>query len=216
MKLINVILPPERKDFNENGIKFSVPNCATVTLLITDNNKKILFDSGAFGYADKLVQNLNKLSLTPDDIDYVILSHAHFDHNANLYLFNKAQLIYDKWLINLKDGRTQKFGKEFDNIPQANIQGIQIIKTPGHTEDSISIISQYQGKKYAVVGDALKISILKKGIIDKSYSNPTLYRDNMNKICNMADVVISGEDGLIVGDKLLEVKKLLREVQIEK
>jgi len=216
MKLIDIILPPERKDFNENGIKFSLPNCSTVALLITDDNKKVLFDSGAFGYADKLVQNLKKLSLTPDDINYVILSHAHFDHNANLYLFKKAQLIYHKWLVGLKDGKTQKFSEEFDEIPQVNIQGIKIIKTPGHTEDSISIISKYQGKKYAVVGDALKISILKNGIIDKSYSDPILYRDNINRICDIADVIISGEDGIITGKNLLEVKNLLRNLQVEK
>ncbi|MEH6404941.1 MAG: N-acyl homoserine lactonase family protein [Sneathiella sp.] len=43
-----------------------------------------------------LISQLAKLNLTPEDIDYVGLSHGHFDHTGNVNLFRDAQLIIQK------------------------------------------------------------------------------------------------------------------------
>ncbi len=98
--------------------------------------------------------------MRPEDIDYVILSHAHFDHNANVYLFKNAKLVQDKWLVDIATGKTKKFEKEHNEIPQIDVNGLQIIRTPGHTEDSISVLTEYRNKKYAIVGDAVKTSLI--------------------------------------------------------
>ena len=212
MKSIDIILPPDRKDTPEGDIKLSYPNCATATLLQTEDGKRILFDTGAFGYADKLVKGLKTRNLRPEDINYVILSHAHFDHNANAYLFKNAQLIQDKWLIDIATGKTRKFGKEYHETPHIGVNGLKIIHTPGHTEDSISVLAECHGNTYAIVGDAIKASLIKKGNIPGSYSNPEQYLENMKMLFSIADIIITGEDGIIEGTHFKDIKELLRTV----
>ncbi len=68
-------------------------------LLLEWNNKKILFETGIgaffepkladrFGVQDSqshiLIENLNKMNLDAGDIDFVVLSHLHFDHAGGL------------------------------------------------------------------------------------------------------------------------------------
>lgn len=43
-----------------------------------------------------LVTQLEKLELTPNDINFVGISHGHFDHTGNVNLFQRAQLIIQK------------------------------------------------------------------------------------------------------------------------
>ncbi len=90
-------------------------------LLIEHDNKKILCETGIgaffepkmaerFGVQDPthhhLVTNLNKVGVSPDDIDMVVLSHLHFDHAGGLLptyeeiqnghdglIFSKAQFV---------------------------------------------------------------------------------------------------------------------------
>lgn len=69
------------------------------TLLIEFENQKILFEAGIgaffepklaerFGVQEpqthKLVENLKKLSIHPDQITHVVLSHLHFDHAGGI------------------------------------------------------------------------------------------------------------------------------------
>ncbi len=97
-------------------------------LLIEWNDLKILCETGIgsffepkladrFGVQDqgshKLLENLKKLGVEPEDIDYVILSHLHFDHAGGLLptfeemekgrnelVFNKAKFVVGEnaWL----------------------------------------------------------------------------------------------------------------------
>ncbi len=214
MKSISIVLPAERADKFDNGIKYSFPNCATATLLVCDDGKKLLFDTGAFGYEEALIKGLQGKRATPQEIDYVILSHAHFDHNANVHLFRNAQLIQHMWLVSLSNGKTVKFGKNFSAIPFAE-PGLRFANTVGHTEDSISLFCQCEGRRYAIVGDAVKASLIKKGVISSEYSSPQMYLNNMKMICDSADVVITGEDGVIEGDFLADLKARLKYVRIE-
>ena len=48
-------------------------------------DKRILFDTGSTG--KPLLHNLNLLKIEPDDIDYIILSHRHYDHTGGLKEF---------------------------------------------------------------------------------------------------------------------------------
>ncbi|MBF0547950.1 MAG: MBL fold metallo-hydrolase [Candidatus Riflebacteria bacterium] len=82
-------------------------------LLITDDGKKILFEAGIgdffeekyrerYGVEEKenlVVQNLEKMDCSHDKIDYVILSHLHFDHAGGLLKRNsngQFELLFPK------------------------------------------------------------------------------------------------------------------------
>jgi 7,8-dihydropterin-6-yl-methyl-4-(beta-D-ribofuranosyl)aminobenzene 5'-phosphate synthase len=52
-------------------------------------NQRILFDTGMCGKI--LLYNMNKLNLHPNDINKIVLSHAHIDHTGGLLEFLKCR-----------------------------------------------------------------------------------------------------------------------------
>ena len=52
-------------------------------LVITQNNKKILFDCGLYQGKGLETDSLNRdLGFNPKEIDHILLSHAHIDHSG--------------------------------------------------------------------------------------------------------------------------------------
>src|SRR5512139_4133126 len=107
---------------------------SSVTLVIS-GSKRIIIDTGMVGEAELLIEALALNELTPDDIDVVINTHFHPDHNGNNGLFNNA---------------------EFLTLKEADVIAKNVIamETPGHTIDSISVRIGAEGV-LIVAGDAL-------------------------------------------------------------
>ena len=51
-----------------------------------------LFDVGHYGDRHLLQAALSAAGLTPGEIEFVVLSHLHFDHSLNLPLFPRAEI----------------------------------------------------------------------------------------------------------------------------
>ena len=49
--------------------------------------KNIIFEAGGPWESESIIENLRKLSLTPQEIDLVVCSHGHSDHVGCLSLF---------------------------------------------------------------------------------------------------------------------------------
>jgi len=58
---------------------------------ITLDNQEILFDVGWKGR--KLMHNINRLGINPDDISKLVFSHGHVDHTGGLPAFLKARTV---------------------------------------------------------------------------------------------------------------------------
>lgn len=58
-----------------------------LSIYIEYNDKKILLDAGASGL---FVENATKLNIPLDEIDYAVLSHAHYDHANGMRQFFKV------------------------------------------------------------------------------------------------------------------------------
>jgi glyoxylase-like metal-dependent hydrolase (beta-lactamase superfamily II) len=100
--------------------------CASSTCtLIIDGKTKVIVDPGMD--KKKLLSALKKESLTPKDIDYVILSHTHPDHMLLTAIFDNALI--------LDDGATYSFDAKISehngNVPGTDIK---IMPTPGHDQ----------------------------------------------------------------------------------
>lgn len=63
-----------------------IPGEWGLCLFIEHNGKKILLDTGA---SDLFLNNAERLGISPEDADYAVLSHAHFDHSDGLEAFFK-------------------------------------------------------------------------------------------------------------------------------
>lgn len=58
--------------------------------IVESNNKRLLIDAGNPHKAEKIVEKLKRLGISPPDIDYLILTHAHPDHAGNAAYFQKT------------------------------------------------------------------------------------------------------------------------------
>ena len=63
---------------------------------IETEHKNILFDTGANGTI--LISNMQKLKVSPDEIDTVFISHAHWDHTGGLKDFLAENNNVDLWI----------------------------------------------------------------------------------------------------------------------
>ena len=119
----------------------------STTCLITTKNKKIITDPG--GNRKKLFEALKSQGLTTDDINYVFLSHCHPDHILLAGIFEKAKfitfdtnLMYDGDLI-----------LEFDKYALG--EDIEIMETPGHVLEHLSLLVKTPRGKIAIAGDVI-------------------------------------------------------------
>jgi 7,8-dihydropterin-6-yl-methyl-4-(beta-D-ribofuranosyl)aminobenzene 5'-phosphate synthase len=80
------------------------------SLLIETGTKKILFDTGQTGL---FLQNASALDINIKDIDYVVLSHGHYDHTGGLYAFlklnKKAKIICKRQVFEPKYNAVNEF-----------------------------------------------------------------------------------------------------------
>ncbi len=176
--------------FREGRLKIS----ASSSLIVSDQN--ILVDTGYFTDKDKIISGLAEANLQPQDIDIVVLTHLHLDHLANTYLFDQAK-IYCKLRQNypgqyhlpqqgeiireeLKDGL--KLAKD-----------VEIILTPGHTEDHISVVVQTELGQVVIAGDAMPtenlLNLDKKPELCSSLSD---FDKSRQKIIARADYIVPG------------------------
>ncbi|NQV13412.1 MAG: MBL fold metallo-hydrolase [Parcubacteria group bacterium] len=61
-----------------------------LSLLLEDNDKKILFDVGP---TDIFLKNAQKLDISLDDVDAIVLSHGHWDHGDGLEFLSGKELV---------------------------------------------------------------------------------------------------------------------------
>lgn len=90
--------------------------------LLKLKNKNILIDTSSKDNRQELLTDLKQLRVEPEEIDIVLLTHKHYDHTGNLNLFSKAK-IYSA-----------------ENINEFPIKDVKVIKTSGHTRDSLSFL----------------------------------------------------------------------------
>ncbi len=120
---------------------------SSTTCLVTTEKKKIITDPGC--HREKLLAALNKEGLSTADIDYVFLSHQHPDHILLAGIFENAKFItFDTNLMYNNDILT-----EFDKHELG--KDIEIIETPGHVLEHISLIVNTLEGKIAIVGDVI-------------------------------------------------------------
>ncbi|MBP1888647.1 7,8-dihydropterin-6-yl-methyl-4-(beta-D-ribofuranosyl)aminobenzene 5'-phosphate synthase [Clostridium moniliforme] len=115
MKITTVIENNKKENSNlknEHGLCY----------FIEEGDLKILFDTGQ---TKKALSNFNKLNLPLEKIDYIILSHAHYDHAGGFKYFinsieNKPMVIIGANFFNrsnkyhLKNGYEKYIGINFD------------------------------------------------------------------------------------------------------
>lgn len=169
--------------------------------LVVSGDKKIITDPGC--NRKKLLDALKKENLSTGEIDYVFLSHCHPDHVLLAGIFEKAKFItFDSNLVYDKDLLI-----EFDK----NILGkdVEIIETPGHVLEHLSLLVNTPEGKVAVAGDVIwwldgeeqVFNINQKDHSQAKGMNMESLIESRKKLLSMADYIIPGHG------KMFKVKK---------
>lgn len=172
-------------------------SCSTVVLIkdkINGKDVNIVVDPGTLPSQNVLVNELSKHGLKINDINIVFITHSHMDHYRNIGMFaNAKSLSFDGWY----DG---DLWKECDGNISENIE---LIKTPGHSDDSMTLLvkTEIDGRSavVAVCGDVFWQEGLPE--IDKFANNPGKLKKSRKKILYLADYIIPGHNGMFKVNK---------------
>lgn len=156
-------------------------DAALKSLLISTPQENILVDTGVGQLPEKYRQSftvkrkpgetlqaeLSKHGLKPEDIDFVINTHLHFDHCGNNALFKNAQFIVqsDEYRYAFEPDRFQqaaymrelfdvKVDYQLINGKRKITDEVYIVPTPGHSIGHQSVVVKADGKNYVYCGDA--------------------------------------------------------------
>jgi glyoxylase-like metal-dependent hydrolase (beta-lactamase superfamily II) len=148
---------------------------STVTLIVS-GSRKILVDTGLAGEEKIILDGLLRLGLRPEKIDLVINTHMHPDHCGNNHLFTEAENL------------------SCENYVGYVSPAVRILKTPGHTTDSISVLS-FSERRIVMAGDALPtMNNYLKWVPPRIHVDYEKAMSSLSIIVRMADIVVPGHD----------------------
>ncbi|QGY47025.1 MBL fold metallo-hydrolase [Maribellus comscasis] len=159
-----------------NGVTFDLQgalwNDANSYVLKTDEGL-IMFDCGCGDTMEQIFNNIEYWDLSPDDIKYCILTHAHYDHAGGGHILKEkgvkfiaiketaesvqsgdercAGYLYHKKFNPFVVDRVVADGEVIDVLGMR----IKVGHYPGHTMGCTAYSFDYEGKKITVSGDII-------------------------------------------------------------
>ena len=150
----------------------------------------------------------------PEDIDYVILTHLHWDHAANMHLFPRAPLFCQRLEYEgLGDAENAKKGYDLEYIASFHYEfvdgdkqlfdGISVMLTPGHTPGMQSVIVDTAEGKVVLTGDI--VTLRESLAYTPPRFNALLYKDtaaadaqkSLDRILSVSGKIFPGHDPVV-------------------
>jgi hydroxyacylglutathione hydrolase len=198
------------------------PTANNANTYFINGSKKILIDPGHYHLFGNVKDHLSKLSVTPQDIDLILLTHAHPDHveavrsffnSRALIALHKAELEFVKSLaphygtaMGVADFEPQILLREGElqvgDIP------FQIIHTPGHSPGSICIY--WPQEKTLITGDVIFYQGI--GRTDLSGGNGDALKESIKSLSGLEVEHLLPGHGEVVSGRAL-VKRNFAEVE---
>lgn len=197
------------------GIKYQA---ALKPLLIVTDSERILLDTGIAPLPPSLArivrfrkdvtifEELNRLSLSPQDIDVVINTHLHMDHCGNNSAFSRARFIVQARELEyarnpdrfMRGGYVSSFfTQDFDTVDGETevTSGVRLIETPGHTPGHQSVIINAGGRQFIYTGDAAPLleNIERRDITGIIYS-PVQELQSIDRLRSLGGEYIASHD----------------------
>lgn len=173
----------------DNGVELA----SSSTTLLQETGLNIIVDPGM----DKplLLEKLKNENISPENINYVVLTHTHLDHCLLAGIFENAKVLDNDSIYSPKGEIVPHDGK----IPGTEIK---IIKTPGHDQfHCAAVVNTEKFGRVAVVGDVFwwrtgetqetdpEILIQRN---DPYVKNEAQLTESRKKVLEVADYIIPG------------------------
>lgn len=192
------------------GFLWNNPTANNCNTYLIDGEKRILVDPGHYHLFGHVQEGLSGLSLSPQDIDIVIITHGHPDHMEGIRVFagtstmiavHKAEMDFIKGVgphygdaLGISGFEPDILLREGDlKIGDINFQ---VIQTPGHSPGSICLY--WPLKKVLLAGDV----IFNQGIgrTDLPGGNGQELKESIKRISRLdLDYVLTGHGDIVSG-----------------
>lgn len=206
------------------GMGTSIP-IGVYIWLVAGASKYVLIDTGcsadflsSIGFPAKQIstqeKELEKVGLTVDDIEMVILTHLHVDHARDAEKFKNAKFVVQKselefaahphpiqagWFVELPKDRLQVVDGD-----QEILEGIRVLHTPGHTPGGQSVLIEADHGPICICGlcsilenihppeqmRQMGVPVITPGI----HTNPMQAYDSLIKISGLSDRIVALHD----------------------
>jgi glyoxylase-like metal-dependent hydrolase (beta-lactamase superfamily II) len=137
------------------GFLNPLTNIGDSNIFLVDGGEELaLIDAGAGLNCKKLIRNIKYLGKDVKKIKKVIITHNHIDHVGGVKILKKKLKIkvYSGFGSYYKNIKISKIVKENDRIKVGDIT-LKVLSIPGHTPDSIALITKINNKKLVFTGD---------------------------------------------------------------
>jgi glyoxylase-like metal-dependent hydrolase (beta-lactamase superfamily II) len=121
-------------DLNVLCSGYAAERVASTVVLIRDEGAVIVVDPGMVASRAKILDPMERLGVSPDEVTDVVFSHHHPDHTLNAALFPRARF-HDFWAIYTGDEWTDRPADGFQLSPS-----VRLMATPGHTAQDITTL----------------------------------------------------------------------------
>lgn len=163
MELLMGVDPAKCRSFADANLGF-LPVASTVLI---KGEKNILVDPGShhIGFYGLLGKALRDNGIDFTDIDILVVTHWHHDHFSNASMFPGAELIVgageldwggDIYGVTEVKAKTEKMrGITIVTDVHQIYKGVTVVRTPGHSPGSISVIVDHGNDRIAITGDTV-------------------------------------------------------------
>lgn len=158
--------------------------CPTITL-VKDKDFTIIVDPGVLENQKILIDKLKDEGLGINDINLVFITHSHIDHYRHIGMFPQAKIL-EYWGIWDKN-KVENWNSRFTD-------DIEIIKTPGHSYDSLTFLVKTKSGLVAICGDVFWKENFPEN--DAYASDKEELQASRKKVLDAADWVIPGHGGM--------------------
>ena len=155
-------------------------SCSTV-VLVRDGNLVMVVDPGTMKDQNLLVDALAKEGLEPEDVNVVFITHSHMDHYRSIGMFPNSKAL-DFWGWWEGDVWRECDGKITEDI--------EMVKTPGHSDGSLTLFIKTEKGVVAVCGDVFWKE-------NEPEEDP--FATNLEKLKKSRDLVLERADWVIPG-----------------
>ena len=161
--------------------------------LITGNDNRILVDTGSPRDKERLLEKLKQHSISPQEINYVVCTHGHVDHVGNLNLFDNAVQMVSHDILQEQDIYTDLPENFKEGAPYCiDGENVQVVCTPGHTPQDVSVIVRGTGFGTVVVSGDLFEHEDDENLWREFSECPDKHSESRKKVLEIADWIIPG------------------------
>jgi N-acyl homoserine lactone hydrolase len=157
---------------------------------------------------------MRDVGIDPRDVEYVLLTHLHWDHAGNCDIFPEATVLVQQTELRYAVSPGRFFRRSFlsplggwERPPylQPNLDvvaggvtvapGLSVVPAPGHTPGSQAIIANTEWGTFAIAGDAICMyENLEKDLPPGFHTDVDASMDSMDRLRGLADHLLPSHD----------------------